>query len=78
MASTSSPLRRVHRGWEKTSPFQSNSTRSNVSFDTPDPACGELDYLVGDSRQIDAEYVMSNNFAVGGINTSIIFRRIDE
>ena len=49
-----------------------------INLDTPDPACGELDYLVGDGRQIDAEYVMSNNFAFGGINTSIIFRRIDE
>ncbi len=49
-----------------------------INLDTPDPACGDLDYLVGDGRQIDAEYVMSNNFAFGGINTSIIFRRIDE
>jgi 3-oxoacyl-[acyl-carrier-protein] synthase II len=48
-----------------------------INLDTPDPACGELDYLVGEGRQIDAEYVMSNNFAFGGINTSIIFRRLD-
>jgi len=40
-----------------------------------DPACGELDYLVGTGREIDTEYVMSNNFAFGGINTSLIFRR---
>ena len=25
---------------------------------------------------IDAEHVMSNNFAFGGINTSLIFRRV--
>ena len=48
-----------------------------INLDTPDPACGELDYLVGEGRQIDAEYVMSNNFAFGGINTSIILRRLD-
>ena len=48
-----------------------------INLETPDPACGELDYLVGDGRQIDAEYVMSNNFAFGGINTSIILRRLD-
>jgi 3-oxoacyl-[acyl-carrier-protein] synthase II len=40
-----------------------------------DPACASLDYLVGASRAIDAEYVMSNNFAFGGVNTSLIFRR---
>ena len=47
-----------------------------INLDNPDPACGELDYLVGGGREIDTEYVMSNNFAFGGINTSIILRRI--
>lgn len=41
-----------------------------------DPACAPLDYIKGEARDIDAEYVMSNNFAFGGINTSLIFRRI--
>jgi 3-oxoacyl-[acyl-carrier-protein] synthase II len=41
-----------------------------------DPACAPLDYIVGEARTIDAEYVMSNNFAFGGVNTSLIFRRI--
>ncbi|HVE06808.1 MAG TPA: beta-ketoacyl-ACP synthase [Paraburkholderia sp.] len=41
-----------------------------------DPACAALDYIVGEGRAIDAEYVMSNNFAFGGINTSLIFRRV--
>ena len=40
-----------------------------------DPDCAELDYLDGDGRAIDTEYVMSNNFAFGGINTSLIFKR---
>jgi 3-oxoacyl-[acyl-carrier-protein] synthase II len=41
----------------------------------PDPECGELDYIQGEGRKIDCEYIMSNNFAFGGINTSLIFRR---
>ncbi|MEM5382340.1 beta-ketoacyl-ACP synthase [Paraburkholderia phymatum] len=41
-----------------------------------DPACAPLDYIRGEGRSIDAEYVMSNNFAFGGINTSLIFRRV--
>lgn len=41
----------------------------------PDPECGELDYIQGQSRSLSTEYVMSNNFAFGGINTSLIFRR---
>ncbi|WP_042260373.1 beta-ketoacyl-ACP synthase [Paraburkholderia heleia] len=41
-----------------------------------DPACAPLDYIQGEPRTIDAEYVMSNNFAFGGVNTSLIFRRV--
>ena len=41
-----------------------------------DPACAPLDYIMHSGRTIDAEYVMSNNFAFGGINTSLIFRRV--
>lgn len=40
-----------------------------------DPRCGELDYIMGGARQASHEYVMNNNFAFGGINTSLIFRR---
>ena len=40
-----------------------------------DPRCGELDYLQGEPRQMSHEYVMNNNFAFGGVNTSLIFRR---
>ncbi|CAB3901929.1 3-oxoacyl-[acyl-carrier-protein] synthase 1 [Achromobacter aegrifaciens] len=39
-----------------------------------DPRCGELDYLT-EGRNMSNEYVMNNNFAFGGINTSLIFRR---
>ena len=41
----------------------------------PDPQCGELDYIMGESRRIDCEFIQSNNFAFGGINTSIIIQR---
>ena len=40
-----------------------------------DPECGELDYIRGEGRRLECEYVMSNNFAFGGINTSLIFKR---
>ena len=46
-----------------------------INLDKVDPECAPLDYLTGEGRTIDAEYVMSNNFAFGGINTSLIFRR---
>jgi len=42
---------------------------------SPDPACAELDYIAGEGRRADVEYAMSNNFAFGGVNTSLVFRR---
>lgn len=46
-----------------------------LNLDAVDPACGELDYLRGEPRVMSHEYVMNNNFAFGGVNTSLIFRR---
>lgn len=48
-----------------------------LNLDHPDPRCGRLDYLVGSPRQIESEYVMKNNFALGGVNTSLVFRRTE-
>ena len=46
-----------------------------LNLDNIDPRCGEADYLTGSGRRIDTEYVMNNNFAFGGVNTSLIFKR---
>jgi 3-oxoacyl-[acyl-carrier-protein] synthase II len=46
-----------------------------VNLDNVDPACGELDYIRGSGRALQTDLVMSNNFAFGGINTSLLFRR---
>ena len=46
-----------------------------LNLNSIDPRCGELDYLVDAPRTMQHEYVMNNNFAFGGINTSLIFRR---
>ncbi|MFS2024749.1 beta-ketoacyl-ACP synthase [Massilia sp. GER05] len=46
-----------------------------INLDEIDPECGALDYIRGEGRRLDCEYVMSNNFAFGGINTSLIFKR---
>ncbi len=42
-----------------------------------DDKCADLDYIMAEPRKLDTEYVMSNNFAFGGINTSLIFKRWD-
>ena len=46
-----------------------------VNLEEVDPRCGELDYITGQGRELSVGYVMNNNFAFGGVNTSLIFRR---
>ncbi|MBZ4415717.1 beta-ketoacyl-ACP synthase [Myxococcus sp. RHST-1-4] len=47
----------------------------HLERETVDPHCGPLDYITGEGRRIQTDIVMSNNFAFGGINTSLVFRR---
>ena len=46
-----------------------------LNLENVDPLCAPLDYVRGDGRALQTEWVMSNNFAFGGINTSLVFRR---
>lgn len=48
-----------------------------ANLDKVDPRCAELDYIQHTPRTLDVEYVMSNNFAFGGINTSLLLKRAD-
>ena len=47
-----------------------------LNLSTPDDLCGDLDYVIGSARQKQFEFCMSNNFAFGGINTSLIFKAL--
>jgi 3-oxoacyl-[acyl-carrier-protein] synthase II len=40
----------------------------------PDPLCAELDHVAGDGRVLDVQYIMSNNFAFGGVNSSLVLK----
>ncbi len=46
-----------------------------LNLEQVDPKCAALDYITGDGRLLQTDIVMSNNFAFGGINTSLIFKR---
>ena len=43
-----------------------------------DPECAAIDYVRDGARAIDARTVMNNNFAFGGINTSMIIERYED
>jgi len=57
----------MNEGW-----FHATANLDNIA-----PECARLDYIKEDIRKLDCDYVMSNNFAFGGINTSLIFKRWD-
>ncbi len=46
-----------------------------INLTEVDARCGELDYIGAGGRAIETDLVMSNNFAFGGINTSLVLRR---
>lgn len=48
----------------------------NLNLKNTDENCSELDYIKNEAREIKTDTVMSNNFAFGGINTSLIFKKV--
>lgn len=61
--------------WTAIEMMNHNWFHATANLETIDPDCGDLDYIMGEGRSIKTDYVMSNNFAFGGINTSLIFKR---
>lgn len=46
-----------------------------LNLDNLDERCEELDYIVDEMRRLSTEYVVTNNFAFGGVNTSLVLKR---
>ena len=61
--------------WTMIEMMNDNWFHATANLETIDPDCGDLDYITREGRTIETEYTMSNNFAFGGINTSLIFKR---
>ncbi len=47
----------------------------NRNLENVDPACAPLAYVRGEARDATPNLLMNNNFAFGGINTSLLMRR---
>ncbi|WP_017221281.1 beta-ketoacyl-ACP synthase [Moritella dasanensis] len=61
--------------WASINMMQDNWFAPTINLDSIAEECGDLDYIRGEGREIHTDVVMSNNFAFGGINTSLIFKR---
>ena len=55
--------------------MQNSILIANKNLDKLDKECADLDYLYS-HRERNIQYIMNNNFAFGGINTSIILKGI--
>ncbi len=47
-----------------------------INLNKVDENCADLDYITGQGRQMNTDIIMSNNFAFGGINTSLILKKV--
>lgn len=49
---------------------------ATLNLEQPDPAAEGLDIVSGTARAIATDYAMSNGFGFGGVNASLLFRRV--
>ena len=61
--------------WFSIAMMNDNWFAPTLNLNQVDPRCGELDYITGEGRRIETEYVVNNNFAFGGVNTSLVLKR---
>lgn len=61
--------------WASINMMNDNWFAPTLNLTDIDNECAPLDYITEQGREICTDYVMSNNFAFGGINTSLIFKR---
>lgn len=55
--------------------MRENKFYPNINLGEVDNECAKLDYMRC-VREMEAKFVMNNNFAFGGVNTSLIFKKI--
>lgn len=67
----------VLEAWMTINMQHENWYAPTINLENVDERCGNIDYIRDGIREgLDFPYVMSNNFAFGGINTSLIFKKV--
>ena len=61
--------------WASINMMNDNWFAPTANLTDIDPQCGDLAYIQGEGLTRNTDYIMTNNFAFGGINTSLIFKR---
>ncbi len=61
--------------WASINMMNDNWFAPTANLANIDPQCGDLTYIQGDGLTKQTDFIMTNNFAFGGINTSLIFKK---
>jgi 3-oxoacyl-[acyl-carrier-protein] synthase II len=61
--------------WLTLAMMQEGWLAPTLNLDVLDPECAPLDYVMGAPRAVEIDLAVSNNFAFGGVNTSLVLGR---
>lgn len=62
--------------WAAIEMMRSGWIAPTLNLTQVDERCGDLDYIMSPGRELDIGIAMNNNFAFGGINTSLLLARV--
>lgn len=54
--------------------FERQEIIPTLNLESPDPECGDVDFIM-DRGKASLDTIIKNNFALGGVNTSLVLRR---
>ena len=57
--------------------FKQEMVPPTINLRTPDPEC-DLDYIPNETRALRVDYILSNSFGFGGINSALVLGRFDK
>ena len=53
-----------------------NKVMPTKNLKNPDPKCGNLNYIMNVTQPLEQKYILKNSFAFGGINASLVLKKV--
>jgi 3-oxoacyl-[acyl-carrier-protein] synthase II len=55
--------------------IKNKTIHPTINYEYPDPEC-DLDYVPNEAREADVNVAITNSFAFGGQNATLVFKRV--